>query len=125
MQKMPNYKKMLIRNHYEIEINTKHEIFIFRVCVILFRIILYLDIGAFERNGIEQHDKFRSIHGTPPIEMNNVLNTDAAKYAEVLASSAKLSYSDPKERPGQGENIAVRCSDDGTLLTAKEAVTYW
>ena len=54
-----------------------------------------------------------------------MLNDEAQKYADVLADSAKLSYSDPKERPGQGENIAVRCSDDGSLLTAKEAATYW
>ena len=83
------------------------------------------DINAFRRNGLDQHDRFRSVHGTPSLELNEVLNDEAQKYADVLADSAKLSYSDPKERPGQGENIAVRCSDDGSLLTAKEAVTYW
>ena len=54
-----------------------------------------------------------------------MLNNEAQNYSEVLASAPKLSYSDPRDRPGQGENIAVRCSDDGSILSAKEAVSYW
>lgn len=83
-----------------------------------------LDLHSFRRHGLVQHQTFRNVHSTPPIELNDVLNQEAQMYAEKL-SNMKLTYSDPKERPGQGENIAVRCSDDKTLLTAKEAVSYW
>ena len=62
---------------------------------------------------------------TPPLEMNDILNEAAQKYSEELSTSSKLSYSDPKIRPGQGENIAVRCSDDNSYLSAREAVSYW
>ena len=83
------------------------------------------DISKFRYNGLKQHERYRAIHHTPPLELNDLLNQEAQNYSERLASEPKLAYSDPKDRPGQGENIAVRCSDDGSLLTAKEAVSYW
>ncbi|XP_065676814.1 uncharacterized protein LOC136072146 isoform X2 [Hydra vulgaris] len=83
------------------------------------------DLNSFRSNGLHQHQTFRRVHQTPPLELNTILNNEAQNYSEVLANAPKLSYSDPRDRPGQGENIAVRCSDDGSILSAKEAVIYW
>lgn len=82
-------------------------------------------MDTFRKNGLYQHQQFRDIHRTTPVELNDKLNEGAQNYADKLAYADKLSYSDPKDRPGQGENIAVRCSDDGSMLTAKDAVSYW
>ena len=82
-------------------------------------------MDTFRQNGLYFHRHYRDIHQSPAVELNEKLNQGAQDYADRLAYAEKLSYSDPKDRPGQGENVAVRCSDDGSLMSAKEAISYW
>ena len=86
---------------------------------------LIIDLETFRKNALFIHQKYRDVHKSPAVELNDKLNQGAQDYADRLAYAEKLTYSDPKERPGQGENVAVRCSDDGSMLSAKEAISYW
>ena len=57
--------------------------------------------------------------------MNERLSKDAQDYAEHLAKAASSVHSLRKDRPGQGENIAVGCTSAGSELRAKEAISQW
>ena len=71
------------------------------------------------------HNLFRKIHGVPDLEMNEKLSKDAEDYAKNLSETDASVHSVRKDRPGQGENIAVGCTSAGSELRAKEAVSQW
>ena len=53
----------------------------------------------------------------PPLAEDQKLNMEAQNFAIILASQGNMTHSSLKDRVGQGENIALRCSVKGMLLS--------
>ncbi len=78
----------------------------------------------FPNNGLEAHNLFRKIHGSPEMKLNPKMSEEAKKYAEKLAKTGKFEHS--SERDNEGENLAMKCSSQkGDNLTAHEATKLW
>ena len=72
------------------------------------------------------HNDLRSVHFSPPIQNNTDMSIAAKKYAQVLATEKDLRHSPLKDRPDQGENLAMGCTTAaGEGITAREAITKW
>ncbi|KAL9975334.1 hypothetical protein ACROYT_G012487 [Oculina patagonica] len=74
---------------------------------------------------VEEHNKLRSIHLSPPLVKNRNMSLQAKALAIQLASEANLRHSDKASRPDQGENLAMGCTSSGPGITAKDAAKEW
>ena len=68
---------------------------------------------------LQAHNKYRTIHGTPLLVLNNEMSKSATAYAEMLAQGGKLKYSAKDTRNGQGENIAMSCNEGSSNKVAE------
>ncbi|XP_019957915.1 Golgi-associated plant pathogenesis-related protein 1-like [Paralichthys olivaceus] len=75
--------------------------------------------ASFQREFLETHNKYRAMHGAPPLTLSSDLNDSAQKWADHLLALGLMSHSDTKN----GENIYSKLSSD--TLTGKEAVDSW
>ena len=64
--------------------------------------------------GLEEHNRYRKIHNSPPLSLSSQLNSDAQSTAERVASQGKLVHTDDSQLNGQGENLAKFCASDET-----------
>ena len=65
-----------------------------------------LDLKKMQELELKQHNYLRSLHGVPPLKLNQELNEIAQKYAEKLAKQRALNYSkdsDPYLKGKKGE----------------------
>ena len=76
----------------------------------------------FEQLGLQAHNIFRKIHGTPPLKLNAKMSKEAADYAKVIANLGSLKHS---ESTDDGENLAYACSSDGKGASAQEITKNW
>ena len=83
--------------------------------------ILYL--ASFGGEGLEAHNKYRRIHDAPAMRLNDDMSQQATAYAGRLARMGKLKHSSSRERPGQGENLAMSCGYGG--LSGQRATEMW
>ena len=74
---------------------------------------------------LEEHNKLRSIHLSPPLVKNRNMSLQAKELAIQLASEANLRHSDKATRMDQGENLAMGCTSSGPGITAKDAAKEW
>lgn len=74
---------------------------------------------------LEEHNKLRSIHLSPPLVKNRNMSLQAKELAIQLASEANLRHSDKSTRMDQGENLAMGCTSSGPGITAKDAAKEW
>ena len=59
---------------------------------------------------LDKHNKYRAIHKSPPLSLDDRLNKDAEKHARKLAKKGKwLSRSDHAKNIKDGENIGLMC----------------
>ena len=75
---------------------------------------------------MNEHNKYRKIHNSPPLTLSSALNMDAEATAKRIASMGELVHTDDSELNDQGENLAKICDFDITpeeLITA--AVERW
>ena len=63
------------------------------------------DLSHFEQRLLDAHDRARAETGAPPLRWDPALASAAAAYGPALAAQVKLSHSEPRSRPGQGENL--------------------
>ena len=63
------------------------------------------DLRNMERRLLAIHNRARAAAGAPALAWDSNLARQAAPYAVILARRGRLSHSDPKDRPGQGENL--------------------
>ena len=87
-----------------------------RQCAILLGVILsmiavghidaraaeHLDLAAFREGALQQHNRYRTKHGVPPLVLNAQLNDVAQHHAEQLARINQLVHS---EQEHYGENL--------------------
>ena len=64
----------------------------------------------FQREVLMAHNRFRKIHGTPEMRLNEKMNKQAQAYAEVLARNGVKNIRHSTDRNDDGENLAYSCS---------------
>lgn len=77
-----------------------------------------------ELNGLAEHNRFRAIHGVPPMTLDRAMCNAAAQWAKEIAENGSLIHTAAEQRPGQGENLSMGCST-AQAQTMKEAVANW
>ncbi|XP_048577144.1 probable pathogenesis-related protein CaO19.6200 isoform X2 [Nematostella vectensis] len=80
---------------------------------------------TFVKDGLAEHNKYRAIHNAPTMILDEALSAEAQKFAKELAHLETLKHSDRPSRPGEGENLAMGCSTEGTIMSAAAAVKKW
>lgn len=63
--------------------------------------------GSFAKQSLDTHNKFRSMHGVPPLKWADDLAKEAQAWAEKLARARTLQHSSKSERDNAGENLAM------------------
>ncbi|XP_040068371.1 Golgi-associated plant pathogenesis-related protein 1-like [Ixodes scapularis] len=82
-----------------------------------------LSDAEFQRDSLNWHNYYRSLHGVPPLQLSAELNAMAKAWATKLATEDRFEHS-----PGtdHGENIYVKWSSDTKhQITGREAVESW
>ena len=78
--------------------------------------------GSFTELGLQAHNMFRKIHGTPPMKLDAEMSKGAEEYAKKLAAMGTLQHA----KTDYGENLAMKCSSrENDLMTAQEATKNW
>ncbi|KAL9930591.1 uncharacterized protein ACN427_014992 isoform 1-T1 [Glossina fuscipes fuscipes] len=77
------------------------------------------EIREFEEDCLRAHNKFRAMHGSPPLKLNRNLCTFAAEWAKELAKKKSFEH-----RPNNkyGENLYF---GSGFKISAEDAVRTW
>lgn len=82
-------------------------------------------MARFRQQFLYEHNKKRLLNGVPPLTEDERLNMEAQNFASELAKQRNTTHSLLKNRVGQGENIALRCSFKGSPLTGARATNLW
>ena len=78
--------------------------------------------NSFQKGGLGAHNKFRKIHGTSALKLNQEMCKEAEDYAKVLARKGRLEHASVKD----GENLAYACSSgSGNGFSGAEATKNW
>ncbi|XP_062255454.1 GLI pathogenesis-related 2, like [Platichthys flesus] len=70
---------------------------------------------------LQCHNEYRNKHQAPPLKMSSKLSTEAARYAESLASTRILKHSQESSRGSCGENLAWASYDQ----SGKDVTDRW
>ena len=76
-----------------------------------------IPLVKFRQQILSGHNIKRLLHGVPPLTEDQKLDGEAQSFAAKLASQGSLTHSPLKDRLGKGENIALRCSFGGIVLS--------
>ncbi|KAH9495545.1 Golgi-associated plant pathoproteinsis- protein 1 [Bulinus truncatus] len=77
-------------------------------------------IDRIRQEALVAHNKYREMHGSPPIQLNTELNKMAEKWAEHLAVTTSFEHSPKDKREGTGENLAAH-----TEIIRQEITDMW
>ena len=83
------------------------------------------DIVPFEVQGLLYHNIHRKLHKADDLQLDHQLSLDAASYARTIARRLVVRHAPIQSRPGQGENIFLRCKAFSHGVSAFEAVKEW
>lgn len=84
-------------------------------------------MARFRQQFLFEHNKKRLLHGVSPLTQDQKLNDEAQRLAIELAQQRNTTHSVLRKRVGRGENIALRCSFKGKILSLlyyKKSVIY-
>jgi len=80
-------------------------------------------LAQFAKEALDQHNKYRSIHGVQPLVLDDKLSDHAQKYAKHLAKTATFEHSND---PDYGENLYWSWSSDPNFkVKGEESVDSW
>ena len=75
----------------------------------------FVEGGVFQREVLLAHNQYRLLHGTPRMKLDPAMDAQAMLYAKKLMSQkqcpGRLIHSEHQDRPEQGENLALICSN--------------
>ena len=72
------------------------------------------------------HNKFRQIHGTIAMQLNNNMCNEAEAYAKTLAQRGGPENFSARDRNNDGENVAYSCSSvPGASYSGAKATKNW
>jgi len=74
-------------------------------------------MARFRQQFLFEHNKKRLLHGVSPLIQDQNLNADAQRLAIELAQQRNTTHSVLRKRVGRGENIALRCSFKGKIVS--------
>ncbi|CAJ0950811.1 unnamed protein product, partial [Ranitomeya imitator] len=80
-----------------------------------------IDIAQFEQDFLAAHNKYRKLHGSPPLQLSRDLCKSAQKWADHLLSIQTLQHSGSK----LGENLYYKSSSKPKDLAGHEPVDSW
>ncbi|XP_075041580.1 uncharacterized protein LOC142101202 isoform X2 [Mixophyes fleayi] len=80
-----------------------------------------IDLKQFEKDFLSAHNKYRKLHGSPPLQLSQDLCKSSKKWAEHLLSIRTLQHSDTK----LGENLYYKSSSSPKDLPGNEPVDSW
>lgn len=83
------------------------------------------DTTPFEIQGLLYHNLHRDVHNTPELQLDHQLSLEAARYAKTIAQRLVVRHAPIQSRPGQAENIFLRCKAFSQGVSAFEAVKEW
>ena len=91
-----------------------------------------LDLKKMQELELKQHNYLRSLHGVPPLKLNEELNQIAQKYAEKLAKQRALNHSKDSDRylkgkKGEwvGENLFASFSSSTIIYNSGSMSDSW
>ncbi|XP_053328941.1 Golgi-associated plant pathogenesis-related protein 1 isoform X2 [Spea bombifrons] len=79
------------------------------------------ELKAFRKDLLNEHNKYRRLHGSGALQLSTVLIQEAQKWADHLAGIRALQNSDTQH----GENLWYRWGTDTSLPTGKEVAESW
>ncbi|XP_077986547.1 uncharacterized protein LOC144440946 [Glandiceps talaboti] len=79
-------------------------------------------MNSFEKEAFDEHNRYREMHGVPPLKYSASIAEDAQKWAESLSKNGKLSHSNKSE---YGENIASGSGSGDYDMSGKEVTDMW
>ena len=88
-------------------------------CDLVLCAIFIADIVPFEVQGLLYHNIHRKLHKADDLQL------DASSYARTIARRLVVRHAPIQSRPGQGENIFLRCKAFSHGVSAFEAVKEW
>ncbi|XP_077332371.1 Golgi-associated plant pathogenesis-related protein 1-like isoform X2 [Lithobates pipiens] len=80
-----------------------------------------IDLRQFEASFLSAHNKYRKLHGSPPLKLNRNLCSSAQKWADHLLSIRALQHSNS----GLGENIYYKSSSNPQDLPGHFTQVVW
>ncbi|XP_055896967.1 Golgi-associated plant pathogenesis-related protein 1-like isoform X2 [Biomphalaria glabrata] len=78
-------------------------------------------IDRIRQEALEAHNKYRQMHGSPPLELSSELNRMAQQWAEHLAVTTSFEHSPKEKREGTGENLAAHTD----IITGDQVTDMW
>ena len=82
------------------------------------------DLLTFRRDTHYYHNVKRTIHSAPSLILDDELNRNAQDFALSLAQRKTVEHSQPEDRKGQGENIAMVCKTPPGRVKLPYATTW-
>ncbi|KAK2559582.1 hypothetical protein P5673_017653, partial [Acropora cervicornis] len=79
-------------------------------------------IVPFEVHGLLYHNIHRKLHKADDLQLDHQLSLDASSYARTIARPLVVRHAPIQSRPGQGENMFLRCKAFSHGVWAFEAV---
>ncbi|CAH3129890.1 unnamed protein product, partial [Porites lobata] len=79
------------------------------------------DVTPFEVQALLYHNLHRGLHDSPLLQLDHQLSLEAAEYAKKIANKWIIKHSPIESRPGQSENIFLRCKAFTKGVSAFEA----
>lgn len=86
--------------------------------LVLWSFSLYYCVD-FQKDVLDEHNKFREVHGIPSLKVDDTLTKKAEELAKKASASGNLT------KPQPGENTYMVCTSYNRAVTAKEAVEAW
>ena len=74
---------------------------------------------------LSEHNKYRQIHRSPALTLDDQLSKQAQLYAAHVAKDASVAHSDISTRPNTGESVAELCTKEGLLPSPEHVVNKW
>ncbi|KAL3318528.1 hypothetical protein Ciccas_002806 [Cichlidogyrus casuarinus] len=80
-----------------------------------------ISLSEFSECALERHNYLRSLHGCPPLKVNQKLSKECEEYAEFLAKSGKMEHCEGDF----GENLAYKENIEKVELCGAIASNMW
>ena len=77
-------------------------------------------LAKFQQEAFYYHNAMRAIHSAPSLILDDELDRDAQDFAVSLAQRKTVEHSQPKDRKGQGENLASECRHAGRVKSGRD-----
>ncbi|XP_040180508.1 Golgi-associated plant pathogenesis-related protein 1-like [Rana temporaria] len=81
-----------------------------------------INLRQFEASFLSAHNKYRKLHGSPPLRLSRNLCSSAQRWADYILSIRVLQHSNWQ---GLGENIYTKSSSVPIDLSGNEGVDCW